>query len=93
MSKLLYTRGMNPMVRAETLLALGDSAAAVSIDAFVDFLGSQHLAAATFQALAVESIEGFVRHGARRILLARPSRGPRRRRRTYSSASVIAVGS
>ena len=37
--KLLYTRGLNPMVRAETLLALGDSAAAVSVDAFVDFLG------------------------------------------------------
>ncbi len=37
--KLLYTRGLNPMVRAETLLALGDSAAAVSVDAFVDFMG------------------------------------------------------
>lgn len=37
--KLLYTRGLHPMVRAETLLALGDSAAAVSVDAFVDFLG------------------------------------------------------
>jgi cyclophilin family peptidyl-prolyl cis-trans isomerase/HEAT repeat protein len=39
LTKLLYTRGLNPMVRAETLLALGDSAATVSIDAFVDFLG------------------------------------------------------
>ena len=39
LTKLLYTRGLNPMVRAETLLALGDSAAAVSVDAFVDFLG------------------------------------------------------
>ncbi len=39
LTKLLYTRGLNPMVRAETLLALGDSAANVSIDAFVDFLG------------------------------------------------------
>jgi cyclophilin family peptidyl-prolyl cis-trans isomerase/HEAT repeat protein len=39
LTKLLYTRGMNPMVRAETLLALGDSAAQVSVDAFVDFLG------------------------------------------------------
>jgi len=37
--KLLYTRGLNPSVRAETLIALGDSAAAVSVDAFVDFLG------------------------------------------------------
>jgi cyclophilin family peptidyl-prolyl cis-trans isomerase/HEAT repeat protein len=40
LTKLLYTRGLNPMVRAETLLALGDSAAAVSVDAFVDFLGN-----------------------------------------------------
>jgi cyclophilin family peptidyl-prolyl cis-trans isomerase/HEAT repeat protein len=39
LTKLLYTRGMNPMVRAETLLALGDSDAQVSVDAFVDFLG------------------------------------------------------
>jgi cyclophilin family peptidyl-prolyl cis-trans isomerase/HEAT repeat protein len=39
LTKLLYTRGLNPMVRAETLLALGESAAAVSVDAFVDFLG------------------------------------------------------
>ena len=39
LTKLLYTRGLNPMVRAETLLALGDSAGAVSVDAFVDFLG------------------------------------------------------
>ena len=39
LSKLLYTRGLNAMVRAETLLALGDSAAPVSVDAFVDFLG------------------------------------------------------
>lgn len=39
LTKLLYTRGLNPMVRAETLLALGNSAAAVNADAFVDFLG------------------------------------------------------
>jgi cyclophilin family peptidyl-prolyl cis-trans isomerase/HEAT repeat protein len=39
LTKLLYTRGLNPMVRAEILLALGDSAGPVSIDAFVDFLG------------------------------------------------------
>ena len=37
--KLLYARGTNPMVRSEALLALGDSAATVNIDAFVDFLG------------------------------------------------------
>ena len=39
LTKLLYTRGLNPMVRAETLLALGESAGTVSNDAFVDFLG------------------------------------------------------
>jgi cyclophilin family peptidyl-prolyl cis-trans isomerase/HEAT repeat protein len=39
LTKLLYSRGLNPMVRAETLLALGESAANVSVDAFVDFMG------------------------------------------------------
>jgi HEAT repeat protein/cyclophilin family peptidyl-prolyl cis-trans isomerase len=39
LTKLLYSRGLNPMVRAETLLALGESAADVNVDAFVDFLG------------------------------------------------------
>lgn len=39
LTKLLYTRGLSPTVRAETLLALGDSAGTVSVDAFVDFLG------------------------------------------------------
>jgi cyclophilin family peptidyl-prolyl cis-trans isomerase/HEAT repeat protein len=39
LTKLLYTRGLNPMARAETLLALGESAANVSVDAFVDFMG------------------------------------------------------
>ena len=39
LTKLLYTRGMHPMVRAETLLALGESAATVSVDAFIDFVG------------------------------------------------------
>ncbi|HKY19688.1 MAG TPA: HEAT repeat domain-containing protein [Vicinamibacterales bacterium] len=39
LTKLLYTRGLHPMVRAETLLALGESAAPVSVDAFIDFLG------------------------------------------------------
>ncbi|MGQ0675068.1 MAG: creatininase family protein [Rhodospirillales bacterium] len=37
--------------------------------AFVDFPGSQHLGAATFQTLTIELIEGFIRHGARRILV------------------------
>jgi creatinine amidohydrolase len=37
--------------------------------AFADFPGSQHLDAATFQALVTQSIESFVRHGARRILV------------------------
>ena len=41
LTKLLYTRGLDPTVRAETLLALGDSAAPVSVDAFVDFLGDR----------------------------------------------------
>jgi cyclophilin family peptidyl-prolyl cis-trans isomerase/HEAT repeat protein len=39
LTKLLYTRGLPPMVRAETLLALGESAGEVPVDAFVDFLG------------------------------------------------------
>ena len=39
LTKLLYTRGLHPTVRAETLLALGGSAATISVDAFVDFIG------------------------------------------------------
>ena len=39
LTKLLYSRGLNPMVRAETLLALGESAGTVSADAFIDFFG------------------------------------------------------
>ena len=39
LTKLLYSRGLNPMVRAETLLALGESSGAVSVDSFIDFLG------------------------------------------------------
>ncbi len=39
LTKLLYTRGLNPMARAETLLALGESDGPVSVDAFVDFMG------------------------------------------------------
>ena len=39
LTKLLYTRGLNPMVRSEVLLALGESEASVNMDAFVDFMG------------------------------------------------------
>jgi cyclophilin family peptidyl-prolyl cis-trans isomerase/HEAT repeat protein len=53
--KLLYTRGMNPMVRAETLLALGESAANVSVDAFVDFLGDPS------PTVRVAALQGFAR--------------------------------
>ena len=42
LTKLLYSRGLNPMVRAETLLALGESAGTVSVDAFIDFFGDPH---------------------------------------------------
>lgn len=37
--------------------------------AFMDYPGSQHLEAETFQALVTEIIEGYLRHGAERILL------------------------
>lgn len=37
--------------------------------AFIDYPGSQHLEAATFQAVVIELIEGFLRHGAERIVL------------------------
>jgi creatinine amidohydrolase len=37
--------------------------------AFVDFAGSLNLDSATFGALMTQVIEGFVRHGARRILV------------------------
>lgn len=37
--------------------------------AFVNHAGSQHLSAATFQALTTEVIEGIIRHGAKRIML------------------------
>ncbi|WP_300302273.1 creatininase family protein [Ferrovibrio sp.] len=37
--------------------------------AFIDYPGSQHIEAATFQALVTELIEGFLRHGAERIML------------------------
>ncbi|MEK9968031.1 MAG: creatininase family protein [Ferrovibrio sp.] len=37
--------------------------------AFIDYPGSQHIEAATFQSVIVELIEGFLRHGAERIVL------------------------
>jgi creatinine amidohydrolase len=37
--------------------------------AFMDYPGSQHLEAGTFQALVTEVIEGYLRHGSERILL------------------------
>jgi cyclophilin family peptidyl-prolyl cis-trans isomerase/HEAT repeat protein len=53
--KLLYTRGLNPMVRAEALLALGESAAPVSVDAFVDFLGDPQ------PTVRVAALQGFAK--------------------------------
>lgn len=57
LTKLLYTRGLNPMVRAETLLALGDSAGTVSVDAFVDFLGDP------LPAVRLAALQGFAKRG------------------------------
>ncbi len=37
--------------------------------AFMDYPGSQHLEAETFQGLVTQVIEGYLRHGAERILL------------------------
>jgi len=37
--------------------------------AFVDYPGSQHIEAGTFQALMIELIEGYLRHGAERIVI------------------------
>lgn len=37
--------------------------------AFMDYPGSQHIEADTFQALVVEIVEGYLRHGAERILI------------------------
>jgi cyclophilin family peptidyl-prolyl cis-trans isomerase/HEAT repeat protein len=55
LTRLLYTRGLNPMVRAETLLALGDSDATVSVDAFVDFLGDAS------PTVRLAALQGFAR--------------------------------
>ena len=55
LTKLLYTRGLNPMVRVETLLALGESAGEVSVDAFVDFLGDPA------PSVRVAALQGFAK--------------------------------
>jgi cyclophilin family peptidyl-prolyl cis-trans isomerase/HEAT repeat protein len=55
LTKLLYTRGMHPMVRAETLLALGESAATVSVDAFIDFVGDP------MPTVRLAALQGFAR--------------------------------
>jgi HEAT repeat protein/cyclophilin family peptidyl-prolyl cis-trans isomerase len=57
LTKLLYTRGLNPMVRAETLLALGESAGEVSVDAFVDFLGDP------LPTVRLAALQGFAKRG------------------------------
>jgi HEAT repeat protein/cyclophilin family peptidyl-prolyl cis-trans isomerase len=55
LTKLLYARGLNPMVRAETLLALGESAGDVSVDAFVDFMGDPS------PTVRLAALQGFAR--------------------------------
>src|SRR5690606_7563920 len=39
------------------------------LPALIDYPGSQHLGAATCRAMATELIEGFLRHGAGRVVL------------------------
>lgn len=62
LTKLLYTRGMNAMVRAETLLALGDSAGTVNPDAFIDFLAdpAPSVRAAALQGFAKRDEDTFM---------------------------------
>ena len=55
LTKLLYSRGLNQMVRAETLLALGESAGEVSVDAFVDFMGDPS------PTVRLAALQGFAR--------------------------------
>jgi len=57
LTKLLYTRGLNPMARAETLLALGESAGDVSVDAFVDFVGDP------LPTVRLAALQGFAKRG------------------------------
>lgn len=37
--------------------------------AFVDYPGSQHVEAATFEAVVVDLVEGYLRHGAERVVI------------------------
>lgn len=62
LTTLLYTRDLNPMVRAETLLALGKTAGTVSEDAFIDFLGdrSPSVRLAALQAMAERDADSFL---------------------------------
>jgi HEAT repeat protein/cyclophilin family peptidyl-prolyl cis-trans isomerase len=62
LTKLLYTRGLNPAVRVETLLALGDATGVVNPDAFVDFLGdpSPSVRLAALQAMARRDDDPFL---------------------------------
>jgi HEAT repeat protein/cyclophilin family peptidyl-prolyl cis-trans isomerase len=57
LTKLLYTRGLNPMARAETLVALGESSGDVSIDAFVDFMGDPQ------PTVRLAALQAFARRG------------------------------
>jgi cyclophilin family peptidyl-prolyl cis-trans isomerase/HEAT repeat protein len=60
--KFVYSRDLPPMVRAETLSALGEAAGEVSPDAFVDFLGdrSPMVRIAALQALSRRDEETFL---------------------------------
>ena len=59
---------------AERLLAMLPVLVAPTVGAgfypaFVDYPGSQHVEAATFQAMVTDLIEGYLRHGAERIVV------------------------
>lgn len=59
---------------AERLLAILPVLVAPTINqafhpAFMDYPGSQHIEADTFQAVVTEIVEGYLRHGAERILI------------------------
>jgi HEAT repeat protein/cyclophilin family peptidyl-prolyl cis-trans isomerase len=55
LTTMLYTRRLNSLVRAETLLALGDSAGTVNPDAFIDFLADPA------PSVRVAALQGFAR--------------------------------
>jgi cyclophilin family peptidyl-prolyl cis-trans isomerase/HEAT repeat protein len=62
LTKVLYTRGLHTMARAETLLALGESAGPVNPDAFVDFLADSTptIRLAALQAFARREDDSFM---------------------------------